>query len=130
MDMPTKTFFESFSAIVKKTNYVPGDEIIAIADMPGLVLYLGGYSPGSPWFSTYLEGFSSSCDLLAVSKLSHQKALLILSDDVINDPSFPALVKCMNQYRVNFPDSYIYVDKLINPFSNSSINIFMSNTKY
>jgi hypothetical protein len=129
VDMPTKTFFDSLSTIVRKTNYVPGDEIIEISQSPGLVLYLGGYQPGNPWLSKRAGNFDLVCDSLKLSSLNHQKALLMLDDDVINHPLFPTLIECLNQMKISFPNSYIFVGELFNPYSNEGVEIYMPKIK-
>jgi len=127
--MPTKTFFDSLSTIARKTNYVPGDEIIEIAQSPGLVLYLGGYQPGNPWLSMRAGNFNLVCDSLKLSNLNHQKALLILDDDVIKNRLFPTLIECLNQMKVSFQNSYILVGELFNPYSNEGVEIYMPKIK-
>ena len=127
--MPTKTFFDNFSDIIKKTNYAPGDEIIGIGNTTGLELYLGGYSPGIPWLSIRHGNFDLACNSLKSSNLNHQKALLILSDTVLNHPLFSTLTDCMKQQNINFPRSYTLVGELFNPYSNEELKIYMPKIK-
>jgi hypothetical protein len=50
LDSPTHQLVKELSSIAKANGFHPGDDIIAISYIPGLVYAMGGRSPGHPTF--------------------------------------------------------------------------------
>lgn len=50
VDAPTRAFLEALQTTLAQGGFRPGDPVLALDFMPGLVYYLGGRSPGFPFF--------------------------------------------------------------------------------
>ncbi|NNL65986.1 MAG: hypothetical protein HKP30_07085 [Myxococcales bacterium] len=51
VDLATQRFLEEVRAGMAEAGFRPGDPIVAMDYMPGLVFYLGGRSPGFPFYA-------------------------------------------------------------------------------
>ena len=120
VDPPTANFLKQLHEIIATTEFQPGDPIIALHDMPGLVYLLGGVSPGAPWyFSDYrqdnddgmLRTSMRTCNNILHSNFDSSKAILIVNSDIS-----PQVLGCMKDAGVNFPEEYQKVGELNNPF--------------
>ncbi|HKJ24865.1 MAG TPA: hypothetical protein VKB65_08600 [Myxococcota bacterium] len=50
VDVATRSFLEASAGLMREAGFRPGDPVIAMDYMPGLVFYLGGRSPGWPFY--------------------------------------------------------------------------------
>jgi hypothetical protein len=56
LDPQLGTFLTDLRRLASVNGFRPGDDLIALFDMPGVVFALGGRSPGTPWFSVGYPG--------------------------------------------------------------------------
>jgi hypothetical protein len=113
VDVKTKMMLEKLVHVVQaKTDYKPGDPIIALYNEPTLVYLLEGLSPRTPsmqrgvyekdcLFSVFLEGEETSL----------QNALIFASEDVTSD-----VVKCLAKVGIDFVGAYRLVETLDWPY--------------
>jgi hypothetical protein len=85
-------------------GFRPGDDIIAVSYMPGLVFALGGRSPGHPTFLVWTEKFLRySKQALQFSEVARcKKALLLVSKDATES----WLKDLLNSGGLDFPAGY------------------------
>jgi hypothetical protein len=50
VDVATRSFLEAAAGLMKAAGFRPGDPVLALDYTPGLVFYLGGRSPGWPFY--------------------------------------------------------------------------------
>lgn len=112
VDIRTKKFLEELTNLVQKTNFKPGDPIIALYDMPGLVYLMDGVSPGATWyFGEPRETPKRTCSNITYSSLDKSKAILLVNNEIESQVS-----NCLKVQGVNFPSNYQKVGEVFNPY--------------
>ena len=89
---------------MKKNNFKPGDPIIGLYKIPGLIHLLKGTSPGSalyPWDDRFNNLFIEN---LKNSKKNYKESYFL-----IKNPFKDSLIYKLKTIGVNFPDDYFYV---------------------
>jgi hypothetical protein len=95
---------EELRAMAATAGFRPGDDIIAVSYMPGLVFALGARSPGHPAFLLWSEKYLnySKVALQFSDKARRRKALLLVNKDLTED----ALAKLLNSGDLDYPARY------------------------
>jgi hypothetical protein len=102
LDRATSEFFNTIRRVAANCGFKPGDNILALSDMPGVVFALGGKSPVIPW---YIAGhiMAPPANLIALQfapVATLKKAFLIETEDgVVLLPDLAAL-------GIRFPADY------------------------
>ena len=109
VDPPTAKFLEQLNTLVYQTDFQPGDPIIALDNMPGLVYLLGGVSPGAPWY--FSNSDQRTCNNILYSSFEPSKAILLINSDLS-----PKLLGCLKTVGINFPEDYQKVGEVYNPW--------------
>jgi hypothetical protein len=111
VDAATQSFLESVGAAMREAGYRPGEPILALDFMPGLVFYLGGRSPGFNLF--VFDNPRHNC--LNVNRLYRAPPWLILGRPMSREQaacltafSFPADFREVRAVR--FPYESVYAD--------------------
>lgn len=63
LDKGISKYFNELSELCIKSGFKRGDDILALYSQPGIVLLLGGRSPGMPWYSDAYSGFKQAQEL-------------------------------------------------------------------
>lgn len=73
----------ALQAELKRLGYSPGDPLVAIGDLPGVVYLLGGWSPGTAWYFAYNPGSSRYVEavLAAIPAEIRKKSFLIFREN-------------------------------------------------
>ena len=95
VDAATKSFLESVAAHMREGGFRPGDPVLALDFMPGLVFYLGGTSPG---FTLYVVD-SPRLNCFNVNRLYRTPPYLILGR-----PMSIEQAACLEAFA--FPDDF------------------------
>jgi hypothetical protein len=112
VDRYTKAFFETMQrTLAHETNFEPGDPMLGIYDLPGLVYALGGSSPGV-WMSGLREEQARNCRALKLSKLSNLSETIILMNDEIK----PEFLACMHELGISYPENFRLLGIVSNPY--------------
>ncbi len=111
VDSETKALYEGLSQLLKEAKFKPGDPILGLFDIAGLVYIVGGISPGSPLFMPYREEFQLNCSYLTQSKVDKTKLILLVNSTIDAD-----FINCMKQNNILFPENYIAIGKVSNPY--------------
>jgi len=87
VDPNQKKLLQQLQSRLGMAGFRPGDPIVAIGDMPGVVYLLGGWSPGTCWYfaNTPQQEFYVRAVLGAVPKEIRGRSFLILRE---NSPLF------------------------------------------
>jgi hypothetical protein len=83
LDEESHRIIEELRTLATDAGFRPGDDIIAVTYMPGLVFALGGRSPGHPTFLVWTEKYLRYSKLaLQFSEVARRKeAFLLVSKD-------------------------------------------------
>jgi hypothetical protein len=105
VDAATKSFLESVAAHMREGGFRPGDPVLALDFMPGLVFYLGGTSPG---FTLYVVD-SPRLNCFNVNRLYHAPPYLILGR-----PMSIEQAACLEAFA--FPDDFRTIGNVRFPY--------------
>lgn len=56
LDVDQARILRDIRCRLESWGFQPGDPLVAVGDMPGLVYFLGGYSPGTAWYPASEKG--------------------------------------------------------------------------
>ena len=110
LDAQTAAYVTELRQTMKQAGFRPGMPIIALYDMPGLVYALDGISPGNPWL--FGQRDERNCDALAKTGRNLAGAFVL-----VNEKPGVQLIECMHRHGMDFPDGYILVRQLLNPYA-------------
>jgi hypothetical protein len=108
-------------------GFKPGDDIIALYGLPGLVYAVGGVSPQRPWFFDAEGILEDANNLAALKKIPPQrikKSFILIKDN--DQRAFDQLNEC----KIDFPKSYKLLKSIKIKYknnTNSVISIFAPN---
>jgi hypothetical protein len=116
LDPLTSEFYSGVRSLAYASGFKPGDDVIALYDLPGLVFALGGRSPAIPWYignpRKNPRGTSEKA-LSAVPRERIKRAFILQSSS--SDRIMPDLAK----FGVLFPDGYVFCGEHVNPYDPS-----------
>jgi hypothetical protein len=116
VDPPTQKFFSELKIVADRSHLQNGDELIQSVQSPGLVLALGGFSPGTPWlYATASQG----CTPVIYSQLDPRRASFILSTDLP-----PDFIACLKQQGMDFPSDYVETGQVQDPYIGGIITFY------
>lgn len=106
VDAATQSFLEGVRRAARRGGYEPGDAVIALDFMPGLVHYLDGRSPGFPFFP--FDGDDQACWAIERADETRLPFLILGQDMTIG------LRDCIESF--SFPDDFERLAVLANPY--------------
>jgi hypothetical protein len=106
VDLGTKAFLEDVAASMASAGFRPGDPIVALDYMPGLVFYLGGTSPGFAFYMFDRPRFN--CFFIDHAGLASPPYL------ILGRPMSLEQQACIRSF--DFPDQFRRVRALRNPY--------------
>jgi hypothetical protein len=107
-------------------GFKPGDDILALYGLPGLVYAVGGVSPQRPWFFDNYGQIGHEENLRALKRVPVER---LAQAFVIHTKSNPIAKEQLEFCGVLFPDSFKQIGELYIPSQNTSANIWVSNKK-
>lgn len=109
VDKRTKDFLTTLDSVIHQdeAKYRP---VLVFFDMPGLVYYLNGFSPGEPWYYSGLLG--RACTAIKTIPSQFRDIKVILTDDRLPDQ----VRDCLSEIGIRFPEDYTEVAELTNPY--------------
>jgi hypothetical protein len=126
LDPATAECIEKTKSALSKAGFQPGDDILALYGLPGLVYAVGGVSPQRPWFFDSEGSLEDANNLSALKKIPKDrilKAFIILKNN--DSRAFNQLI----QSGVAFPRLYKQVSVLNFKYKNqrdAEITLFKS----
>lgn len=119
VDSDTKAFFESYDAILARSNIQPGTGVISLYDNPGLVYLSDGYSPGDIWYQEPLFWHEAIAGYITTSTLPRKSGLILINQflpEVITD--------ALSQPEIDFPNAYRQLGRLYDPTRSRDVTIY------
>ena len=107
-------------------GFKPGDDILALYGLPGLVYAVGGVSPQRPWFFDNYGQVGHEENLRALKRIPVER---LAQAFVIHTKSNPVAIDQLNSCGVFFPISFQQVGQLSVPPQNTSAVIWVSAKK-
>jgi hypothetical protein len=119
LDPASAECIEKTKAALSNADFKPGDDILALYGLPGLVYAVGGVSPERPWFFNFgLSGHEENLGaLLRMPRDRILKAYIFLNDK--DDWAMSQLSKC----DVDLKDQYQQIERVVVPFRNQKVEI-------
>ncbi|MDM8560800.1 hypothetical protein [Candidatus Parabeggiatoa sp. HSG14] len=126
LDIKTKQFFDELAEIIDtKTDFKPGDPIVAPYDLPGVVYALGGISPGIPWIIGEAKTSQGrNCEALSRTKLPNLDRTLLLMQWQVYEEFYKCMFQQFNKWGIL---SFQKVGEIHNPYTNQMVQIFTPN---
>ena len=105
VDKDTKLFLERLAHVIRsETSFRPGDMLLALYDMPGLVYLMEGKSPVVPWVSS--DTVDYRCVFATDWARSVLKPSVYAPLVLVNVPIRDNVAQCLNKVGRPFPGSY------------------------
>jgi hypothetical protein len=111
---------------LKSAEFQPGDDILALYGLPGLVYAVGGVSPQRPWFFDNYGQIGHEENLRALKRIPVER---LAQAFIIHTKSNPAAIDQLKSCGFSFPISYQQIGKLSVPPQNISAVIWVSAKK-
>lgn len=106
VDAATSSFLDDLHARMTAAGFEPGDPVIALDFMPGLVYALGGRSPGFPFYA--FDKPTQNCWAIERT-IGDEVPFLILGQDMLIEQR-----ECIRAF--SFPDDFRFVGAVRNPY--------------
>ena len=113
VDAATAEFIAELRSMLHRGSFRQNDYILALYNAPGLVYLMGGVSPGTP---TYFENeHARNCRALKTAAFDNRAVFVLATREVA-----PQTVACMQGAGLLFPDAFVELGRIYNPYSASS----------
>jgi hypothetical protein len=121
VDPPTRKFIHETQIIVSQLPPEKRRWMMGWYEMPGVVYWLGGISPGLPWYSHHKQEQMHICKSLqeASTSINLHQALLLEQDETL-----PKLQPCLNALGITL-DRYRSIGQAYNPYSKKPITFYI-----
>ncbi len=124
LDAPTATFVTQTKELLTANGFVPGNYILALYDLPGLVYLLQGYSPQVPWYfgettrATVKEAVDNTC--WHINDITETNVFVVKPLAI-----HPDVANCLSSSKLNFPDSYTLVGTVYNTYCKCEMEVWI-----
>lgn len=110
VDARFRTFVAELYATLQRGGYQPGQSIVALNDMPGLVYLMNGWSPNAPWYFSF--AFERNIHALALNPANIKGSYLLLNKELSSQEQ-----QELQAHGLNFPAGYQLLGQLANPYN-------------
>jgi len=126
LDAATAACIEGTKSALQGAGFQPGDDILALYGLPGLVYAVGGVSPRKPWF---FDDHGPEGDEANLRSLKWIPAEGIKSAFVFQTNADPRVPKQLAECGVDFPSGYEKIGQATVPFKNRHLEIWKPKTR-
>lgn len=113
VDPATAAFFSGLRSMLLRGSFHENDCLLAFYNAPGLVLLMNGISLGTP---QYMQGENPiNCHAITSAKMTN-RPVFILATGKLDPPT----IACLQKAGVLFPDEFVVLGRIYNPYSASS----------
>ncbi len=126
LDAATAACIEGTKSALQGAGFQPGDDILALYGLPGLVYAVGGVSPRKPWF---FDDHGPEGDEANLRSLKWIPAEGIKSALVFQTNADPRVPKQLAECGVDFPSGYEKIGQATVPFKNRHLEIWKPKTR-
>jgi len=113
LDPALHAFITDVRAAAEQSGFRPGDDLLGLYDMPGIVFALGGRSPGVTWWTM---GYSGSRPVMERA-IELAGAARLRRAYILQTKSSTAWLQSLKPKGVNFPDDYVLCGTFTIPYS-------------
>ncbi|GIV35090.1 MAG: hypothetical protein KatS3mg031_2625 [Chitinophagales bacterium] len=112
LDKDTYSFMYGIQQALYNNGFRKGDPIIALTDMPGVVFFLEGFSPGTPWYFSGKSSVEFNCFHLRenIGQMGRSPFLLLNENLEVRN------LECLKESVAGFPHAYDTLGQVWNPF--------------
>ncbi|WP_214170142.1 hypothetical protein [Geoanaerobacter pelophilus] len=116
LDPMTSEYFNQVKALAHKSGFKPGDDVIGLYDLPGVVFAIGARSPALSWFigNPRKSPAATAEKALSFADRERLKHAFILQSSK-SDRIMPDLAK----FGLNFPSGYMLCGEVNNPYDSA-----------
>lgn len=123
LDAPTAKFVTETEHLLSANGFEPGNYLLALYDLPGLVYLLQGYSPQVPWYfgettrATVQEAVDNTC--WHISEITETNVFVIKPVTVHGD-----VLNCLSSSKLNFPANYVLAGNVYNTYCKCEMEVW------
>lgn len=129
-DKASANFFRELRNTTESTGYKVGNPILALGDLCGAVIAMGGYMPQTFWYFSDANATSPqharafNCYHLNELKVAEYPALPLI---MINSGMHNDVIDCLKESEIPFPELYHLVNTIENPYAQEKLSIWAPN---
>ena len=123
LDFASAECIEKTKATLASAGFKPGDDILALYGLPGLVYAVGGVSPQRPWFFDNYGDIGHEENLRALKRISLER---ISKSFIIRTKSNSIAIEQLKSCGIAFPQSFQQIGEISIPLKNISAEIWVS----
>jgi hypothetical protein len=123
LDPASAECIEKTKAALAAADFKPGDDILALYGLPGLVFAVGGVSPQRPWFFDNYGDIGHEENLRALKRISLER---ISKAFIIRTKSNTIAIEQLKSCGISFPQSFQQIGEISIPLKNFSAEIWVS----
>lgn len=123
LDPASAECIEKTKAALAAAGFKPGDDVLALYGLPGLVYAVGGVSPQRPWFFDNYGDIGHEENLRALKRISLER---ISKSFIIRTKSNTIAIEQLKSCGISFPQSFQQIGEISIPIKNISAEIWAS----
>jgi len=123
LDPASAECIEKTKAALAAAGFKPGDDVLALYGLPGLVYAVGGVSPQRPWFFDNYGDIGHEENLRALKCISLER---ISKSFIIRTKSNTIAIEQLKSCGISFPQSFQQIGEISIPIKNISAEIWVS----
>ncbi|MGA0870861.1 MAG: hypothetical protein ACO3UM_18180, partial [Planctomycetota bacterium] len=124
------TAIEELRARAAEAGFVAGDDVLALYDMPGVVLALGGRAPGASWILSGYRGCGPAAEVVlgSVAPERRNRAWVMLrspqrAETWTRPGANPDVGEVLGAVGLDFPERYVRVVEVPFPFYDQTATV-------
>lgn len=121
LDPASAECIEKTKAALSNAGFKPGDDVLALYGLPGLVYAVGGVSPKKPWFFDDHGQTGDEENLRALKKIPFQR---VNASFVFRSNVDSRVAHQLKLCGVSFENHFRVIEQVKVPFKNRSVEIF------
>jgi hypothetical protein len=116
LDPITSEYFMQIKALAQKNGFKPGNDVVALYDLPGVVFALGARSPALPW---YIGNPRKSPAAAAEKALSIADQERLKHAFILQTSKSDRIMPDLGKFGLSFPSGYMLCGEVNNPYDSS-----------
>lgn len=121
VDPANAAFLERTRGLLVSSGFRPGDDVLGIFDLPGVVFATGGVSPGRPW---YFSGYGAAGDTENVRALEGAGAMRVGRAFILATAGDEKVGSYLGALGIRFPEAYRAAGEVRHPVSGVPVRVW------